>query len=302
MPTRRAYLGSFLVLIALLSFYLQSGIIINAEPRQRRQTPKKSLELQPPNEVAMPPPPPFVRSCPSTYIYNATRLGSLADLRLRAFGSRLDDGYLYDSGQHDLGSLILARLLGSQRCQHVSDPAQAELFLVPLVFPPRRYPTAAEANKIWEFMPPPDEERLWAVCGRFVDPAHDWQAFLPHLNSKTARRHVLIPLAYFELAGFCMGADPGWEYALDRNRELFFHTLTRSHAHMLTRSHAHHAQCTMLPRTHSTASTFTFSSTNPSHSSPLASTHQFVPRRHPRQAPRAHASDLARGVDCQTRV
>ena len=183
------------------------------------------------------------RGCPAVYIYDpppaSKDLLDLPTISRDAFGPRLPgtlqtgESYLYDSQQHGLGSIILTRLLGSNgRCRRVQDPRQAELFIVPITFPPLRANRQDESEHVYDFMPPSALEQLWSVCSRFVQPRGpssnrgaaegsglDWLAALPHLSDTTARRHVMIPLMYhFELHAFCMGADPGWELALERNR------------------------------------------------------------------------------------
>ncbi len=161
------------------------------------------------------------RGCPSVYIYNASQF-DVEELKAQGFGLRLPENepWLYDSNQHGLGALILQRLLSSKRCRSESDPAKADVFILPISFRQPRKPTEEESNKIWDFMPPPDVESLWEACQTFVEPSSDWARIAPHLNAKTAGRHLLVPTAYFDFFGFCAHADKGWELALDRNQTL----------------------------------------------------------------------------------
>jgi hypothetical protein len=161
-----------------------------------------------------------VDSCPLVYVYNGSGFDH-AELVEKSFGARLDtdggDPWLFNSEQHGHGSLIVARLLRSRRCW-TSDPSRAELFLVPLIFPRPRMSTPEEMSQVWDFMPPNHLESLWSGCQRLV--SEDWLSVLPHLGPSTARRHFLLPLQYFDLRGFCVGADRNWSYARERDREV----------------------------------------------------------------------------------
>lgn len=155
--------------------------------------------------------------CPPVYVYNASQLDE-RDLFNVGFGPQLGtEEWLRHSDQHATGSAIIARLLHSKRCPLVTDPARARLFLVPLVFPPLRRATEEEAHKVWDFMPPADEERLWAVCEKIYKT--DWSAALTHLTRANAARHVFMPLAYFEVTGFCRGAEPFFEVLVESRRK-----------------------------------------------------------------------------------
>ena len=237
----------FLSALAALSILAHHQSLDLARDRQQQRVviwkPRRKLKLddqQEPKLLARWPPPPSPsadsdRGCPSIFVYDPppsmTQPLHLGHLFLQSYGTQLPgtlstgEPYLYDSDQHGLGALILERVLNPQnkRCRHVHDPSHADLFLVPLVFPPQR-PAADEMGKVFDFMPPSALEQLWHVCSRFVEqrgvPSFDWLAALPHLSDATARRHVLVPLQHFELFGFCMGADPGWSLALERNRSV----------------------------------------------------------------------------------
>ena len=147
------------------------------------------------------------RDCPSVFVYNASQFSSKQLLDV-GFGWPLTEPWLFYSDQHNTGAVVLGRVLSSKRCRLVSDPQEASLFLVPLEFPPSRQATPEEIARVWEFMPPADEERLWHVCKRLYE--EDWRHVLEHWSPQTARKHVFVPIHFFELDGFCRGAEPAY--------------------------------------------------------------------------------------------
>ena len=158
------------------------------------------------------------RPCPSVYIYNASQLDA-DKLFLKGFGPQLGDvPWLLDSEQHGTGAVVLARLLRSARCTLVSEEhaAQAQVFIVPLTFPPARMPTPEEVNKVWDFMPPASAEQLRGTCIRFA--TEDWKSVLQHWTPENAARHVFLPLDYFDFYGFCSGAENAFSVLLESHR------------------------------------------------------------------------------------
>lgn len=148
------------------------------------------------------------------YIYNASQLDQRT-LFQAGFGVPLSPKsmpWLYNSEQHATGSLVLARLLQSERCQLVKeeDAASAQLFLVPLVFSPK---VPSSVAKVWDWVAPDEEDRLWSVCERFY--SQEWKSVLPHWTEATAARHVFVPTDYFALLDFCRGADPAFPLLVD---------------------------------------------------------------------------------------
>ena len=148
-------------------------------------------------------------ACPSVFVYNASQFSSKQLLDI-GFGwpTGINEPWLFYSDQHNTGAVVLGRVLSSKRCQLVSDPKKASLFLVPLEFPPIRQATPEEIAKVWDFMPPTHEESLWHVCKRMYE--EDWRHVLEHWSPQTARKHVFMPIHYFELDGFCRGAEPAY--------------------------------------------------------------------------------------------
>lgn len=167
-------------------------------------------ETPPPSPPPPSPPPsaatsPAQSSCPAVYVYNATRL-DVGQLKLQSFGEHLSDADgLYNSNQHGLGALMFARLLRSKRCRPVTDPREAELFIVPLLIPPRR---AESSLRVETFMAASMQESFWHVCKRMYE--EDWFATLPHLTPTNAARHVFIPDDILELTDTCLGIDPAY--------------------------------------------------------------------------------------------
>jgi len=213
MATRRFRCAALLCLLALTSLYVQYI----------------ALHSRGGTAITPPPPPPIAaaeplangdRGCPAAYIYNQSQ--ALADPILRsAFGSRLSGArgvdYLYDSNQHGLGSILLTRYLDSAgRCRVVRDPKEAQIFIVPLLIKPIEEEPENERNKVWEFMPPAEWRRIQPLCERLM--SDEWPTTLPYLNERTAPRHIFVPLTFFEMAGFCEGGIPAFQYMLDRNR------------------------------------------------------------------------------------
>lgn len=155
--------------------------------------------------------------CRSVYIYNASSLNSRW-LEREALGEQLGpEAWLRDCEQHSTGAVLLSRLLRSKRCPLVPESRahEAELFLIPLSLPSAREPTRAELEHgPWDFMPPNEEEQLWAGgCMRLAN--EDWRALLPHLTTDNVARHVIIPVEKTEIINMCRYAEPAFELLVE---------------------------------------------------------------------------------------
>ena len=110
-----------------------------------------------------------------------------------AFGKPLGDGY-HATDTWALAGILMYRLYYQRPQMRVSDPAAADLFVIPML--PRRppYGTAAKYGDNFEF-----ETR--DVCD------HLWDSRLehvyPHLTEHTASQHVVLAVDYTTIGAFC---------------------------------------------------------------------------------------------------
>ena len=161
--------------------------------------------------------------CVRVYVYNASQL-SERELRQKGFGSPLREqlvgaegaGGLFNTEQHATGAILLSRLLRSKRCPIVSDPAAAQVFIVPMLAAPVDAALASgEGGVTFSFMPPSVRAALWPLCERLI--TENWTAVLPHFTPRTASRHVFLSDIFFALFNSCDGADPGFAFRLASN-------------------------------------------------------------------------------------
>ena len=112
--------------------------------------------------------------------------------------------YMRRTAQHHLGAIILYRLLNSSR--FVTDnPADADLFMVPLMIEQYAEPTAEDIGKVHEKQAPAVDRTLGPVCNRLL--YEDWFATLTHMTPHNVHRHILINPEFFSLWGFCSNIE-----------------------------------------------------------------------------------------------
>ena len=124
-------------------------------------------------------------------------------------GPRIGDA-TYDSEQQDGGRAIIWHYLRGS-CPITTDPQKAQIFIIPLIFPDYNDFSYVHdtPGKVYEFMPPRAEARLKSVCERFTQ--SEWLINnMEYLNDYTVRKHVVIPLEFFDFMGFCKGAIPNF--------------------------------------------------------------------------------------------
>ena len=182
-----------------------------------------------------------LRRAPRVYLYSEERvrrlLGGLGDAGVEAwaFGERteLADGSplwpVAASQQHKMWALpaIFLHRLWSVPALRASTAAEADLFVIPLFPELPQYEAwhrpgqeartfadaerehaemrAADAEKraVWSWQPEYRVRAMQKICERLF--ASELTAAYPHLNERTAPRHVVLAVEYTPIAGYCNG-------------------------------------------------------------------------------------------------
>ena len=167
--------------------------------------------------------------CPTVFIYFDIPLvdGGVNPAQLSeelAVGTLLPHPGVYYSGQFNLAVLMLYRAQHSTHCRLTRNPAEADLFLIPVLSKPKG---SAEWGQLCA------KKHLW---GNSVARGRGGTTlkFLPHLNAETAKRHVFfISKGHYVASGgvscdWIRGVPPAAPYFADIQRFAYSHTFEGS--------------------------------------------------------------------------